>query len=81
MAGDNVEPLDVGGVDGFMDVSLIDDAFVYGAFHFCDIHAQTARSVGLRIGIDDEYVLLERGERCCKVNCRSGLSDTTFLVC
>ena len=59
----NVEPFDVGGVDGFVNVHSVDDTFVDGAFHLTEIHAESGRGIGLRVGIDEQHPFFECGER------------------
>lgn len=41
---------------------------------------QTARSVALRIAIDEEGALLRRSERSGKIHCRGRFSNATLLV-
>ena len=39
---DNVQSVDVGGVDGVANVGVVDDAFVERAFYFFEVDAQSA---------------------------------------
>jgi hypothetical protein len=59
---------------------MVDDAFVNRAVDLADVYAQTAGGVGLGVGIDNEYRLLKRGQRCGQVDGGRGLAYTTFLI-
>ena len=81
MAGDDVKAVDVGGVDSVPHVGMVDDALIQRAIHLLDIDSQSARRVGLRVGIHYQHRFLQCGERCCQIDGRSSLAHATFLVC
>ena len=58
MAGYDVETVDVGGVDGLFDIGVVNDTLVERAVHLLDVYAQSARSVGLWVGIYHQHGFL-----------------------
>ena len=80
MTGDDIQIVDIGGVDGVSHVDFVDDTFIQGKFHIIDIHSQTAGGVCLRIGVNNQYVLFQSSKRGAKIHGGGGLADTAFLV-
>ena len=80
VAGNDVQTVDVGGVDGVAHVGMVDDTFIERAVHILDVDTKTARSVGLRVSINNQYRLLQRGKRGCQVDGGGGLAYAAFLV-
>ena len=76
----DVQTVDVGGVDGIAYIGMVDDAFVERAVYFLDVNAQSARCIGLRVGIDYQHFLFQRGQRGCQIDGRRGLAHTAFLI-
>ena len=52
-----------------------------GAVGLFDVHAQARRGVGLRVCVDNQDLLLKRGQRGGKVDGGGGLAYTALLVC
>lgn len=44
---DDVQSVNVGGIDGLVSVGSVDEAFVDGAVHLAQVHSQPRRGVGL----------------------------------
>ena len=80
MRGDDVEPLDVGMDDSLVGLTLADDTFIDGLLGLAHIHAQPRRGVGLRVGVNEQHFLLERGQRGSQVDGCGGLAHTAFLI-
>ena len=80
VAGYDVQPLNVGGVDGVAHVGMVYDTLVERALHAVHIHAQTARRIGLRVGIHQQYGLLQGSEGGRQVDGGGGLSHSSLLV-
>ena len=78
--GHDVEPLDVGGVYDVANVHLSEQGVVDGVLYLADIDAHAAGGIGLRVGIDEEHFLLERGKRGGEVHAGCGLAHTALLV-
>ena len=80
VAGNDIEVWNIRLVDGLTSVHLIDKAVVDGGLDLLHIDAQTAGGVGLRVGIDKQHTLLQRGERGGQVHRRRCLAHTAFLI-
>lgn len=79
--GDDLQGVDVRVVQGLPHVGTVDEALVDGAFGLLDVHSQARRGVGLRVGVDDQDFLFERGQRGGKVDGGGGLAHAALLVC
>ena len=73
--------VDLSQVDCSIYECIINKADVREAIYTTDIDAQTAGGVGLRVGVDHEDCLLQRGQRGGKVDGGSSLSYAAFLIC
>ena len=45
-----------------------------------DVEAQAGGGVGLRIGVEQQHLLAQQGQRCCEVDGRCGLAHAAFLI-
>ena len=80
MTWNDVQSLDVCGVNGLTHIGMVDDTLVERAFHLLDIHSETTGGVGLGVGIHHQHGLFERCQRGCQVDGGSGLPHPTFLI-
>ncbi len=46
-----------------------------------DVETQSRRGVGLRIGVEQQHLFSEQGERCREIDGRGGLAHAAFLIC
>ena len=76
----DVEPFDVCSIYNVADVHLSKQSIVDGVLNLAHVDAHAAGGIGLRVSIDEEHFLLERGKRGCKVHARCGLAHTSLLV-
>ena len=80
MAGYDVKPFNVGSINGFAHISLVDDTLIDRAVHLLDVHTQSAAGVGLRVGIHHEYGLFKSSQRRGQIDGCRGLAHTAFLI-
>ena len=78
--GNDVEPLDVRCVYYVANVHLPEQGIIYGVLYLARVDAHAAGGVGLRVGIDEEHFLLERGKGGGEVHAGCGLAHTSLLV-
>ena len=80
MTGDDIQVVDICGVDGVSDICLVNNTFIQGAFYFLDIYAQTTGCVGLRVCVDNQHTFFQGGQRGAEIHGGGSLTDTAFLV-
>ena len=80
MRRDNVQPLHGSRLHSFGHRQIAHETFVYGVLQGGDVHAQSGGSIGLRIGVDHQYFLLQGSERSCQIDSRCSLAYTAFLI-
>ena len=44
------------------------------------VEAQSGGGVGLRVGVEQQHLLAQQGQRCCEVDGRCGLAHAAFLI-
>ena len=81
MGGNDVEVVQVGGLDDAFDLPLADEDFVERVVLFrVGIEVQARGRVGLRVGVDDERFVFQDRQRGGQVDGGGRLSDAPFLV-
>ena len=74
------QPFDVlAAKDHLRGAACAGDAFVDALG--IDVEAQARRGVGLRVGVEQQHLLAENGQRSGQIDRRRGLSHAAFLVC
>ena len=52
MARNDIQAIDVGGVDGITDIRVVDDALIDRAINLADIYSQSTGCVGLWVSVN-----------------------------
>ena len=70
----------VGLHDDGSEVDIVNDALINAGFHGFWVDTHTRRGVGLRVGIDEECLVLKYGQTGRKVDGGGGFAHSAFLV-